>query len=105
MTKLRMMAGLVAALSAPGLVAQPLYSPAMNVTDAKLKEMVALKKVVRELDLHRSQVTDEGLKHLTPLEKLTVLSLANTRVTDAGRQGPVNLDKLQSLHPRRNAVM
>src|SRR5262245_13582471 len=98
MTRLRMTGAWVAALAAPALVAaQPLFSPAMHVTDDKLKQMVAVKKDMRELDLRRSRVTDAGLKHLAALTNLKVLSLWYTQVTDVGLKELAPLENLETL--------
>jgi hypothetical protein len=39
---------------------------------------------VQDVDLGRTAITDEGLKHLNGLTKLKYLDLSNTRVSDEG---------------------
>ena len=53
------------------------------MTDAGLKELTALPKLTL-LSLHKTEVTDAGLKELVALKSLTTLDLRDTRVTDAG---------------------
>jgi internalin A len=63
-----------------------------GVTDDWLKELAKLKKLT-SLDLRETQVTNAGLKELATLEFLTSLNLSGTKVTDEG---------LRQLAPLRN---
>jgi len=49
------------------------------------------------LDLHRTEVTDAELEHLTGLTKLETLDLSGTQVTDAGLVHLKGLTKLENL--------
>ena len=54
-------------------------------------------KPVIEVDLSRTQVTDAGLKELVALKNLTTLNLGSTQVTDAGLKELAALKQLATL--------
>jgi len=58
-------------------VRKELRKPADKLTKADLAK-------VTRLSLHRTQITDAGLKDLAKLQNLKVLDLSNTKITDAG---------------------
>ena len=68
-----------------------------KVTDEHLKELKVLKRLTR-LFLGDTQVTDAGLKELKELKQLKELHLQNTNVTDAGLTELRELKQLQLLN-------
>ena len=68
-----------------------------QVTDAGLRHLEGLSKL-QKVSLNDTKVTDAGLEHLKGLTSLETLDLANTRVTDAGLEHLKRLTKLQSLN-------
>jgi hypothetical protein len=75
----------------------------LDVGDAE----VELLKVFTDFDsinLDRTRVTDEGLRHIAGLRKLHRLNLAETRVTDAGLAHLRGLDELKLLGLRGTQV-
>lgn len=73
------------------------------VTDAflaRLADMVRARTAfvgLQSLHLHKTEVTDDGLKHLPTLSNLQSLWLSWTQVTDAGLPTIARLTKLRSL--------
>jgi hypothetical protein len=65
----------------PNVVKLEMANP--DVTDQTL-EFIKDCKEIRELDLNRTQVGDEGLVVIAGLPKLEVLHMRGTKVTDAG---------------------
>jgi internalin A len=59
---------------------------------------------LKYLNLDRSRITDEGLKNLPWLPRLTNLSLSNTQVTDAGMEALTKLQNLEVLRLDRTRV-
>ncbi|MEZ6138939.1 MAG: hypothetical protein R3B84_00065 [Zavarzinella sp.] len=68
-----------------------------QLTDDGLKELAGLKSLTT-LILFSKPVTDTGLKELAGLKSLTTLDLRITSVTDAGLKELVELKSLTSLH-------
>jgi hypothetical protein len=54
-----------------------------DVTDEGLKHLAKLAKL-RSLDLRQTAVTDAGLKHLEGMVELRELFVTSSKVTDAG---------------------
>jgi internalin A len=81
---------------APGNPVTSVFLTKTKVTDAGLKELAALKRLLY-LNLEKTSVTDAGLKQLTPLKELRTLYLAETKVTDAGLKELTAFTKLQNL--------
>jgi internalin A len=73
-----------------------LGSHVLNVQDNVVATLAGLPEL-RELNLARTGVTDEGLKVLADFPKLQVLNLAYTGVTDAGLKELAKLKGLQTL--------
>ncbi|XP_037312297.2 uncharacterized protein si:ch73-173p19.1 [Pungitius pungitius] len=75
-----------------------------SVTDGGLLFLSRL-SVLLELDLtDYTQVTDQGVRHLSAMSRLRKLSLSNTQVTDAGLPALRGLQELQELCLDRTAV-
>ena len=68
-----------------------------EVTDAALKSVVGLERLVR-LDLHGTQIGDAGMKQLAGLKNLRYLNLYGTQVGDAGLQSIGNLKGLKDVY-------
>jgi hypothetical protein len=64
---------------------------------AHLKGLVRLRGI-QSLDLHGTQVSDQGLAHLSELDKVEELNLGETQVTDAGLKHLKGLTKLYYLN-------
>ncbi|KAM7390257.1 hypothetical protein PAMA_008434 [Pampus argenteus] len=75
-----------------------------SVTDSGLSFLCRL-SLLSELDLtDYTQVTDQGVGHLSTMTRLKKLSLSNTQVTDAGLPSLRGLQELQELCLDRTAV-
>ena len=68
-----------------------------NVRDEHLAPLADIQNL-SELDLGNTQITAEGLKHISKANNLTKLSLANTSVDDAGLKHIEGLANLMSLN-------
>jgi internalin A len=68
-----------------------------KMTDEDLKELATLTKLTN-LNLTGTQVTDVGLKEIAQLTKLTDLNLTLTKVTDAGIKELAPLNSLIKLN-------
>jgi hypothetical protein len=75
--------GLMESQNIRGREQHTLELSATNVSDDGLKNISNLENV-RVLSLDGSQVTDAGMGHLAGLESLEILDLSDTAVTDAG---------------------
>jgi hypothetical protein len=73
------------------------------ITDNGLKELAGLTEL-RSLVLGSTAVTDDGLRELARLSKLTALQLPETKVTDAGMQHLAGLTQLRTLNVRGTQV-
>lgn len=75
---------------------------ALNVskefTDEKLAELKPVASQIQWMDLARTQVTDQGLAHVSGMTNLTRLHLENTRVGDAGLDSLKGLARLEYLN-------
>lgn len=67
------------------------------ITDEALKGVGDLPRLTR-LDLNNTGITDAGLKHLAGLENLTYLNLYGTKVTDAGVKDLAKIKSLQNVY-------
>lgn len=72
---------------------EPLAPPGRFVCDDDLIQVGQLTQL-RSLQFKYSNITDEGLKHLTTLQSLKVLELTRTNITDAGLE---HVGQLRSL--------
>lgn len=99
----------VAALAGRGVMVMPLAQnnnllsvnfryASETVTDAHLEALAPLAEHVTWLNLAGSAVTDEGLRHVGRLTRLTELHLENTGVTDAGLAHLSGLKHLEYLN-------
>jgi hypothetical protein len=99
----------VAALSGRGVLVMPLAQnnnllsvnfryAAETVTDAHLEALAPLAEHVTWLNLAGTAVSDEGLRHVGRLTRLTELRLENTAVTDAGLPYLSGLKHLEYLN-------
>ena len=81
------------------LIADPIVEKAvreeLEKPEGKLTE-ADLEKVT-ELTLANTKITDAGLKEVAKLQKLTRLILYHTRITDAGLKEVAKLQKLTTL--------
>ena len=68
-----------------------------DVRDEHLAPLADIQNL-SELDLGNTQITAEGLKHISKANNLTKLSLANTSVDDAGLKHIEGLANLMSLN-------
>lgn len=73
------------------------------VTDDELKALAGLKRLT-VLNLAYTQVTDAGIKELAPLQSLTTLSLRGTKVTGAGFRALAPLKSLTTMDLRATHV-
>ncbi len=74
--------------------------PNAEKRDEHLQQLSELKEglnAITTLDLSRSGVSDEGLKHLTAFPQLTELNLAETRVSNTGLVSVAEVKTLRSL--------
>jgi WD40 repeat protein len=67
------------------------------VSDRGLEAIVQRLPQLKILGLSQTEITDEGLRHLSQLEDLYQISLYKTKVTDAGLQHLGTLDRLAYL--------
>ena len=75
-----------------------------NVTDRDLAPLESLDRL-EELAIHGAPITDSGLKHISNLTELRILSLWETRgVSDAGLVHLAELTKLQTLNLYRCGI-
>lgn len=74
-----------------------------EVTDDALKSVSNLERLVR-LDLHGTQIGDAGMKQLSGLKNLRYLNLYGTQVGDAGLQSLGNLKGLKDVYLWRSKV-
>lgn len=65
-----------------------------KTTDKEIEQILHIAPNVVEVDLSRTKVTDEGLKHIGKLARLTHLNLSRTQITD---KGIAHLSGLRSL--------
>jgi hypothetical protein len=75
----------------------------LSVEDADL-ESLRLSPRLRKINLARSAVTDDGMRHLAALANLRELSLWRTAITNAGIAELTGLKKLESLSLSQTAV-
>lgn len=73
-------------------------SVAKNITDEHLALLEPLAPQLAWLYLNKTQITDEGLKHLAGLKQLRRLHLANTAITDAEVRHLEGLENLETLN-------
>ena len=57
---------------------------AENIGDSHLEKLAPIAKQIAWLNLGRTKITDDGLRHLKDLTNLSRLHLENTAITDAG---------------------
>jgi WD40 repeat protein/serine/threonine protein kinase/Leucine-rich repeat (LRR) protein len=76
-----------------------------NVKNQDLKELASLANLTLLSMDGSSKVTDQGLKALAPLKKLTILELGETKVTDAGLKELASLTNLTRLSLKNTKVM
>jgi len=68
-----------------------------KVSDAGLKELVALKQL-QVLDLDGTKISDAGMRELSHLKSLQILDLGDTTVGDAGMRDLAHVQSLQVLN-------
>lgn len=76
----------------------PFITPGSNFGDAELARLVPLAANVQNLNLSRTEVTDEGLAHVAEMTNLLRLDLSNTSVSDAGLSYLSDLQRLRYLN-------
>ncbi len=69
-----------------------------KTTDKEVEQILHLAPNVVDVDLGRTKVTDEGLKAIGKLGRLTHLNLNRTAITDAGLEHLAELRSLQWLN-------
>lgn len=69
-----------------------------KTTDKEIEQILHIAPNVVEVDLSRTKVTDEGLKHIGKLARLTHLNLSRTQITDKGLEHLSGLRSLQHLN-------
>src|SRR5262245_44186676 len=72
-----------------------------KATDEDLKTLTPLLTPLTQLkhiDLTRTKVSDEGMKHLSELKGLIDLELSQTKVTDAGLKHLAQISRLTTLN-------
>ena len=75
-----------------------------EVDDAELERIIRQNPELVELTLGGTQVTDEGLIHLTQLPRLRVLRLSRTAITDAGMSVLAKCETLESIDVSQTQV-
>jgi hypothetical protein len=91
-------------VTTPQLLAVEFISGASLIGDDEVKQLMAIAPNVVELNLARTNVTDEGLKSVGAFARLTKLNLNNTKITDAGLESLVGLTSLDWLNLYGTAV-
>ena len=88
------------------LIADPIVEKIIrlqiNKPEGKLTE-TDLEKIT-SLSLSDTKITDEGLKEVAKLQQLTLLYLNDTKVTDAGLKEVAKLQKLEDLYLRSTKI-
>lgn len=74
-----------------------------RVTDEGLRHLRGMRKL-RRLSLVDTPVGDDGLAHLTDLPELTDLDLSSTQVTDAGAEHLIEMSQLRYLSLARTRL-
>ena len=69
-----------------------------KTTDKEIEQILHIAPNVVEVDLSRTKVTDEGLKHIGKLARLTHLNLSRTQITDKGLAHLSGLRYLECLN-------
>ncbi len=69
-----------------------------KTTDKEIEQILHIAPNVVEVDLSRTKVTDEGLKHIGKLARLTHLNLSRTQITDKGIEHLSGLRSLEYLN-------
>lgn len=83
------------AVSTPQYLSVEWISTYHKITDKEIEQILHIAPNVTEVDLSRTKVTDEGLKHIGKLARLTHLNLNRTGITDAGIKHLANLPALE----------
>lgn len=89
--------GSLAGLAAVGGHVAVLDLSGTNVTDAALKEVAKLERLVK-LDLHETPVGDAGVRHLSGLKHLRYLNLYGTQVGDAAVEAIAGIGGLKRIY-------
>lgn len=82
----------------PQLLAVEFIAGASLVGDDEVKQLMAIAPNIVELNLARTNVTDEGLKSVGSFARLSKLNLNNTKITDAGLNSLAGLTSLEWLN-------
>ncbi len=69
-----------------------------KTTDKEIEQILHIAPNVVEVDLSRTKVTDDGLKHIGKLARLTHLNLSRTQITDKGIEHLSGLRSLEYLN-------
>ena len=69
-----------------------------KTTDKEIEQILHIAPNVVEVDLSRTKVTDDGLKHIGKLARLTHLNLSRTQITDKGISHLSGLRYLENLN-------
>jgi len=85
-------------VDSPQLLAVEFIAGASRIGDAEVKQLMALAPNIVDLNLARTNVTDEGLKTVGALARLTKLNLNRTKITDEGLAHLVGLTGLDWLN-------
>jgi uncharacterized membrane protein/mono/diheme cytochrome c family protein len=72
--------------------------------DAELEQLIPIQNNLLRLNLSRSSITDDGLRHLAGMKNLRRLDLSTTSVTDAGLAHLAGLRHLDYLNLYETAV-
>ena len=75
-----------------------------KITDKEIEQTLHLAPNIVELDLSRTKVTNEGLKHVGKLARLTHLNLSRTAVDDNGVKLLSELKSLEWLNLYKTKV-
>ena len=75
-----------------------------KITDKEIEQILHIAPNVVEVDLSRTKVTDDGLKHIGKLARLTHLNLSRTQITDKGIEHLSGLRSLEYLNLFGTAV-
>jgi len=97
--KVEQLGGRVTPLATGNPLLEVDYLVARNeTTDEKIAGIGAIRDNLAHLELDNTQITDEALKYVSDLPRLTRLNLNNTKVTDAGIKHLTSLENLTYLN-------
>jgi hypothetical protein len=69
-----------------------------------LRPLGSCQRLVLAVDLQRTNISDDGLAHLAPLQRLDVLILNGTRITDTGLRHLAGLPRLTWLYAAHTRI-